>query len=408
MPDIVDKHHATALLQQGVERLATMQELLYANSTWSLLIVFQAMDAAGKDSTIKHVMTGVNPQGVSVTSFKVPGPEDLAHDFLWRTSRALPARGMIGIFNRSHYEEVLVTRVHPEILKNQHLPPSLMDGKKFWDHRLEDIGCFERHLTRQGTRVLKFFLNVGRDEQKKRFLARLDEPAKTWKFSAADIKERGYWDDYMSGLRGGYRGDRHRRGALVRGAGGPEMVHAARRGGGHQRGPGRARPQARATVAGPGRAPGRSAPAAGGGVTPGDPTPQGRVTRRSVRLIRPPPGSRVEEPAIDAVDAVEAQPRRAAEHDRVARAELDRPGRAFALGAAPAKQRRVAERQRQHGRIEILLVAVLVQPHSGVRVVEVDQAGLGSRRIAARSRQAARAMRGSAARAGRFRDGSAW
>ncbi len=197
MPDIVDKHHAEALLQQGVERLATMQELLYANSTWSLLIVFQAMDAAGKDSTIKHVMTGVNPQGVSVTPFKVPGPEDLAHDFLWRTSRALPARGMIGIFNRSHYEEVLVTRVHPEVLKNQHLPPGLMDSKKFWEHRLQDIGCFERHLTRQGTRVLKFFLNVGLDEQKKRFLAQLDEPAKTWKFSASDIKERGYWDEYM-------------------------------------------------------------------------------------------------------------------------------------------------------------------------------------------------------------------
>jgi PPK2 family polyphosphate:nucleotide phosphotransferase len=197
VPDVVDKHHAAALLQQGVERLATMQELLYADSTWSLLIVFQAMDAAGKDSTIKHVMTGVNPQGVSVTSFKAPGPEDLAHDFLWRTVRALPARGMIGIFNRSHYEEVLVTRVHPEILQNQRLPPSLTDGKKFWEHRLEDIACFERHLTRQGTRVLKFFLNVGLDEQKKRFLARLDEPAKTWKFNASDIKERGYWDDYM-------------------------------------------------------------------------------------------------------------------------------------------------------------------------------------------------------------------
>ncbi len=197
MPDLVDKLQATPLLRQGVERLAMMQELLYANSTWSLLIVFQAMDAAGKDSTIKHVMTGVNPQGVSVTSFKAPSYEDLAHDFLWRINRALPARGMIGIFNRSHYEEVLVTRVHPEILKTQHLPPSLADGKKFWDHRLEDIACFERHLARQGTRVLKFFLNVGRDEQKRRFLARLDEPEKHWKFSPDDIRERGFWDDYM-------------------------------------------------------------------------------------------------------------------------------------------------------------------------------------------------------------------
>ena len=197
LPDIVDKHQATSLLQHGVERLAKMQGLLYANSTWSLLIVFQAMDAAGKDSTIKHVMTGVNPQGVAVTSFKAPGPEDLAHDFLWRINRALPARGMIGIFNRSHYEEVLVPRVHPEILARQHLPPSLVDGKKFWEHRLQDIACFERHLARQGTRVLKFFLNLSRDEQKKRFMARLDEPEKNWKFSTDDVRERGFWNDYM-------------------------------------------------------------------------------------------------------------------------------------------------------------------------------------------------------------------
>ena len=197
VPDLVDKARAPSLLRQGVDQLSELQETLYASATWSVLLVFQAMDAAGKDSTIKHVMTGVNPQGVAVTSFKQPGPEDLAHDFLWRINRALPARGMIGIFNRSHYEEVLVTRVHPEILARQRLPPTLTGGKKFWDHRLSDIAGFERHLARQGTRVLKFFLHVGRDEQKQRFLARLDEPAKNWKFSPTDLQERDRWDDYM-------------------------------------------------------------------------------------------------------------------------------------------------------------------------------------------------------------------
>ena len=198
VPDLVDKPQAEALLRQGVERLAEAQELLYANGTWSLLVAFQAMDAAGKDSTIKHVMTGVNPAGIQVTSFKAPGPEELAHDFLWRTNRALPARGMLGIFNRSHYEEVLVTRVHPDILHRQRLPQSLIDGKKFWQHRLEDIAAFERHLTRQGTLVLKVFLNVSRDQQKKRFLSRLDEPDKTWKFSPDDINERAHWPEYMA------------------------------------------------------------------------------------------------------------------------------------------------------------------------------------------------------------------
>ena len=198
VPDLLDKAAGQALLSRGVAELSEMQETLYANSTWSLLLVFQAMDAAGKDSTIKHVMTGVNPQGISVTSFKQPGPEDLAHDFLWRITRALPARGMIGIFNRSHYEEVLVARVHPEILAAQRLPPSLADGKHFWDHRLEDIAGFERHLGRQGTKVVKFFLNVGRDEQKSRFLDRLDEPDKNWKFSPDDLRERARWDDYMA------------------------------------------------------------------------------------------------------------------------------------------------------------------------------------------------------------------
>ena len=197
-PEVVDKAAGQALLPRGVAELSDLQEMLYANSTWSLLLVFQAMDAAGKDSTIKHVMTGVNPQGISVTSFKQPGPEDLAHDFLWRVHRNVPARGMIGIFNRSHYEEVLVARVHPEILAAQRLPPALADGKHLWDHRLEDIAAFERHLGRQGTRVLKFFLNVGRDEQKRRFLDRLDEPDKHWKFSPDDLRERARWDDYQA------------------------------------------------------------------------------------------------------------------------------------------------------------------------------------------------------------------
>ena len=221
VPDLLDKAAGQALLQRGIAELSDMQETLYANSTWSLLLVFQAMDAAGKDSTIKHVMTGVNPQGISVTSFKQPGPEDLAHDFLWRVTRALPARGMIGIFNRSHYEEVLVARVHPEILKAQRLPPSLADGKHFWDHRLEDIAGFERHLGRQGTKVVKFFLNVGRDEQKSRFLDRLDEPAKNWKFSPDDLKERARWERLHGGLRGRHRRHGDARGALVRGPGRP-------------------------------------------------------------------------------------------------------------------------------------------------------------------------------------------
>ena len=199
MPDIVaNKKQAGELLLAGIQRLSDLQSLLYANSTWSLLLVFQAMDAAGKDSTIAHVMSGVNPQGVSVTSFKQPSSEELSHDFLWRISRALPSRGMIGIFNRSHYEEVLITRVHPEILDAQHLPPSLRSDKDVWQHRIEDIAAFERHLSRQGTRILKFFLNVSKDEQKRRFFDRLDEPAKNWKFSAADVVERGYWDRYMN------------------------------------------------------------------------------------------------------------------------------------------------------------------------------------------------------------------
>jgi PPK2 family polyphosphate:nucleotide phosphotransferase len=194
---IVDKNEAEALLADGVKRLSDLQERLYPHSSWGLLVVLQAMDAAGKDGTIKHVMSGVNPQGVEVTSFKAPGPEELAHDFLWRVMRKLPERGHIGLFNRSHYEEVLVVRVHPEILERQGLPAAL-NGKKIWDHRLEDIAAFERYLSRQGLVVLKFFLNVSKKEQKRRFLERLDNPVKNWKFSASDIAERDYWDDYMA------------------------------------------------------------------------------------------------------------------------------------------------------------------------------------------------------------------
>ena len=170
--------------------------MLYAQDRWALLLIFQAMDAAGKDGTIKHVMSGVNPQGCQVFSFKQPSAEELDHDFLWRYVRRLPERGRIGIFNRSYYEEVLVVRVHPELLKRQKLPPKLV-GKRIWDERLADIAHFEHYLTRQGTIVLKFFLHVSREEQKKRFLERLDEPEKNWKFSAADVRERGFWDDYM-------------------------------------------------------------------------------------------------------------------------------------------------------------------------------------------------------------------
>ena len=193
---IVDKADAAALLQHGVERLAELQEKLYAQDRWAMLCVFQALDAAGKDGTIKHVMSGVNPQGVQVTSFKAPGPEELAHDFLWRCVRDLPERGRIGIFNRSHYEEVLVVRVHPDILDRQHLPKELI-GKKIWKERLEAIAGFERFLARQGTIVLKFFLNLSKHEQKRRFLERLDEPEKNWKFSTADLAERGHWDAYQ-------------------------------------------------------------------------------------------------------------------------------------------------------------------------------------------------------------------
>lgn len=192
----VDKSRAVTLLRQGVERIEALQDLLYAERRRALLLVFQGMDASGKDSAVKHVLSGVNPQGVAVTSFKPPGPEDLAHTVLWRVTRALPARGMIGVFNRSHYEDVLVPRVHPAALDTQSLPPDRAAGEAFWDGRLDDIAGFERHLGREGTRVIKFFLNVGREEQKKRLLARLDEPGKAWKFDPGDVAERASWDRY--------------------------------------------------------------------------------------------------------------------------------------------------------------------------------------------------------------------
>jgi PPK2 family polyphosphate:nucleotide phosphotransferase len=193
---LLTKHQADAMVARDVRRLTDLQEKLYAQNSWAMLCVLQAMDAAGKDGTIKHVISGVNPQGVQVTSFKAPGQEELAHDFLWRANRTLPARGHIGIFNRSHYEEVLVVRVHPEVLVRQHLPNELM-GRRIWDQRLEAIATFERYLTHQGTVVLKFFLNLSKQEQRRRFLERLEEKDKHWKFSASDLTERAYWDDYQ-------------------------------------------------------------------------------------------------------------------------------------------------------------------------------------------------------------------
>lgn len=192
-----DKPRSKALLAGSVQLLAELQDKLFAQDRKSLLLVFQAMDAAGKDGTIKHVMSGVNPAGVQVHSFKAPSAEELDHDHLWRTWRALPERGRIGIFNRSYYEEVLVVRVHPAILQGQKLPPGCVTKHIFRD-RLRDFAHFEDYLTRNGTQVLKFFLHVSRDEQKRRFLERIEQPEKNWKFAAGDVKERGHWDDYMA------------------------------------------------------------------------------------------------------------------------------------------------------------------------------------------------------------------
>ncbi len=190
------KERTRQILEENLADLAQAQELLYADDRFSVLIVFQAMDAAGKDGTIKHVMSGVNPQGCQVFSFKKPSAEELDHNFLWRYTQCLPERGRIGIFNRSYYEDVLVVKVHPELLAAQRLPGG-KPGKKFWRRRYQDINAFERHLTRNGTVILKFFLNVSKDEQKRRFLERLDRPEKNWKFSPADLAEREHWGEYM-------------------------------------------------------------------------------------------------------------------------------------------------------------------------------------------------------------------
>jgi PPK2 family polyphosphate:nucleotide phosphotransferase len=190
------EEEAKDLLQKDIERMEDLQDKLYAQACWSVLLIFQAMDAAGKDGTIKHVMSGVNPEGVQVTSFKAPSATELQHDFLWRTTQHLPERGHIGIFNRSYYEEVLVVRVHPEVLEAEKLPPPLVT-KNIWEERFEDIRCFEQHMARNGTVIRKFFLHLSKKEQKRRFLARLDTPEKNWKFSPADVHERECWDDYQ-------------------------------------------------------------------------------------------------------------------------------------------------------------------------------------------------------------------
>ena len=190
------KGQALELLEESRARLSRAQELLWAGDTWSVLLILQGMDTAGKDGTIKHVMSGVNPQGCRVTSFKVPTPEETDHDFLWRYSGKLPERGEIGVFNRSYYEDVLVVKVHPDLLNSQQLPRGRR-GKNFWDQRYEDINCFERHLVRDGTLILKFFLHISKDEQKRRLLERLENREKYWKFSLADLAERQYWGDYQ-------------------------------------------------------------------------------------------------------------------------------------------------------------------------------------------------------------------
>lgn len=192
------KEHYKELLQDHVGKLSDLQTLLYATNRYSLLLIFQAMDAAGKDSVIKHVMSGVNPQGCQVFSFKHPSPDELAHDFLWKAVGRLPERGRIGIFNRSYYEEVLIVRVHPEILHAEGLPPELSGEKNIWRDRYRSIVSLEKHLHRSGTRILKFFLHVSREEQRKRLLARIEEPDKNWKFNVEDVKERNYWKQYMS------------------------------------------------------------------------------------------------------------------------------------------------------------------------------------------------------------------
>lgn len=192
-----DKDEAKEALAENIKRMSELQGALYAQDTKALLIIFQAMDAAGKDSAIEHVMSGVNPQGVQVTSFKQPSTEELDHDYLWRCAKNMPERGRIGIFNRSHYEEVLVVRVHPAILQGQHLPEEIKSDKNIWKQRFKQIRAYEDYLAENGTHIIKFFLHVSKEEQKKRFLARIDTPDKNWKFSSSDVKERAFWDDYM-------------------------------------------------------------------------------------------------------------------------------------------------------------------------------------------------------------------
>lgn len=199
-----DKPRAQEMLAEGIRVLAEMQDKLYAQNRWSILLIFQAMDAAGKDGVIKHVMSGVNPQGCDVHSFKSPTHQELDHDFLWRCSRALPSRGKIGIFNRSYYEEVLVVRVHEGILRAQQLPKALVT-KDIWEQRLKDIRSYERYLSRNGTVIRKFFLNVSREEQRRRFLERIENPSKNWKFNEADVAERAHWDEYMSAYESAIR-----------------------------------------------------------------------------------------------------------------------------------------------------------------------------------------------------------
>jgi PPK2 family polyphosphate:nucleotide phosphotransferase len=191
------KEHAQEWLEAGVARMAELQGKLYAQNQWAVLLIFQAMDAAGKDGTIKHVMSGINPQGCQVFSFKAPSAEELSHDYLWRSAKCLPERGRIGIFNRSYYEEALVVRVHPEFLGRQKLPPALVT-KNIWEERFQDINSFERYLSRNGVLIRKFFLHLSKKEQRQRFLSRLEEPSKNWKFSEADMQERQHWGDYMS------------------------------------------------------------------------------------------------------------------------------------------------------------------------------------------------------------------
>jgi PPK2 family polyphosphate:nucleotide phosphotransferase len=196
-PVYQSKKQYQKLLEEQVEQLSSLQRLLYASDRYALLLIFQAMDAAGKDGAIRHVMSGVNPQGCQVFSFKHPSAMELDHDFLWRTNQCLPERGRIGIFNRSYYEEVLIVRVHPEILHSQNIPDELLDGKNVWEERFRSILDLEKHLNRNGTKIIKFFLHLSEEEQKKRFLDRIDEPEKNWKFSMADIEERKYWKEYM-------------------------------------------------------------------------------------------------------------------------------------------------------------------------------------------------------------------